>query len=51
MVSVTDLGRSTMETYIRLREQWLTEQLAGMSDEERDCLHRASELLDRLSGR
>jgi DNA-binding MarR family transcriptional regulator len=51
MVSITDLGRTTMETYIRLREQWLHEQLAGMSGEELDCLHRACQLLDRLSGR
>ena len=51
MVSITDRGRSTMETYIQLREQWLTEQLADLSDEELATLQRACDLLVRLAGR
>ena len=51
MVSITDRGRSTMETYIQLREQWLTEQLADLSDDELATLQRACDLLVRLSGR
>jgi len=51
MVSITDRGRSTMETYIQLREQWLTEQLADLSDDELATLKRACDLLVRLAGR
>jgi DNA-binding MarR family transcriptional regulator len=51
MVSITDRGRSTMETYIQLREQWLTEQLVDLTDEELATLRRACDLLVRLSGR
>jgi len=51
MVSITERGRSTMETYIRLREQWLTEQLADLSGDELATLQRACDLLVRLAGR
>jgi DNA-binding MarR family transcriptional regulator len=51
MVSITDRGRATMETYIQLREQWLTEQLADLSDDELATLQRACDLLVRLAGR
>jgi DNA-binding MarR family transcriptional regulator len=51
MVSITGRGRSTMETYIQLREQWLTEQLADLSDGELVTLQRACDLLVRLAGR
>jgi DNA-binding MarR family transcriptional regulator len=51
LVSVTDLGRETMETYIQRRQQWLTEHLAELSADDLDVLHRAAQLLERLAGR
>ena len=51
LVEVTELGSSTMQTYIQRREQWLTEQLSDMDPEDLETLHQASALLDKLAGR
>jgi len=50
MISITDVGRSTMEAYIQRRQQWLTDHLAELSADDLQLLHRAAEILERLAG-
>jgi DNA-binding MarR family transcriptional regulator len=48
ILAATEAGRAVVAEHRRAREAWLAQRLATLSPEERDILHRASELLDRL---
>jgi DNA-binding MarR family transcriptional regulator len=48
-VSATEQGRRAHEEYRKRRDAWLCRQLKNLSDEERDVLVKATDLLDRLA--
>lgn len=50
IVSVTDKGLDYINAAISRREAWLDQQLAELSDEEREVLSRAAEIIDRVAG-
>ncbi len=49
LVQITDVGASRMQEYVRVRERWLEQQLAGLTAQERELLGRAMPLLVRLA--
>ena len=48
-VSATDEGRRAHEEYRKRRDAWLCRQLKELSEEEREVLVKASDILDRLA--
>lgn len=49
LVQITALGSHRMQEYIRARELWLEQQLAGLPQEDRDLLQKATVLIDQLA--
>ena len=49
LVQITPMGAQRMTEFVRVRELWLEQQLAALSQEDRDILAAASPLLERLS--
>jgi DNA-binding MarR family transcriptional regulator len=42
-------GRSVLDEYQRVRDEWLANRLAGLTPEERKALQRAAEILTRIA--
>lgn len=49
LVQITPNGAHRMTEFVRARELWLEQQLAGLSQPERDLLAAAAPVLDRLA--
>jgi DNA-binding MarR family transcriptional regulator len=49
VVALTDGGRATLRADRARRDAWLARRLAHLSAEEREVLHRAAPLLERLA--
>ncbi|WP_425454807.1 MarR family winged helix-turn-helix transcriptional regulator [Actinokineospora cianjurensis] len=50
IVALTDAGRAFIEADISAREAWLDKRLAELTDDERDTLAAAAEIIDRMAG-
>ncbi len=50
ILSLTPEGRKTIERVRRHRDEWMLERLEGLTDDERDLLHRASDVLAKVAG-
>ena len=48
VVAVTPAGATLLKEDRRKREAWLAQRLRDLTPEERDLLHRAAEVIDRL---
>lgn len=48
VVSLTDAGRRLLREDRRQREAWLAQRLRDLSSQDREVLHQAAEVLDRL---
>jgi DNA-binding MarR family transcriptional regulator len=51
VVELTDAGNREIVETRRRRDAWLTVQLDGLSDADRETLHRAAEILLEVAGR
>lgn len=49
LVQITAKGAHRMTEFVRAREVWLEQQLAGLTQQEQDLLAAAAPLLDRLA--
>lgn len=49
IVSITDTGRGYLDAEAAARERWLDRRLAELSDDERELLSRAVEVIDRMA--
>jgi DNA-binding MarR family transcriptional regulator len=49
ILSTTESGRAVLAQLERAPEEWLTSRLAELGPEERETLHRAAEILQRIS--
>ena len=49
ILAATEGGRVVLEQLERARDSWLAHRLAALTDEERDTLHEAAEILHRLA--
>lgn len=50
IVSLTPAAEQFLSEEVRMREAWLSQRLAELSDAERETLRAASEVIDRLVG-
>lgn len=50
LVHATAEGRRSHEEYRKRRDAWLFRRLQTLSPEERELLHRATDLLDKVAG-
>src|SRR4051794_35861744 len=51
IVTLSERGRDFMQEMISAREAWLDKQLAELSEDEREVLSRAAEIIDRMAGK
>jgi DNA-binding MarR family transcriptional regulator len=51
VVTLTEAGRDYVDAEVSARERWLDAQLAQLTPEERILLHRAVDIIDRITGR
>jgi DNA-binding MarR family transcriptional regulator len=51
VVALTQAGRDYVDAEVSARERWLEAQLAQLTPDERILLHRAVDIIDRLTGR
>jgi DNA-binding MarR family transcriptional regulator len=49
ILSATEAGRAVLAQYERARDEWLSRRLAELSQEEREILRRAAEILHRVA--
>jgi len=49
LLSATEAGRGVLLEQRRVKAEWLTRRLAGLSPEDREVLARAAEILDRVA--
>ena len=49
ILSATEQGRAMYAQFERVRNEWLAEQLAALSDEDREVLVRAAEILQQVA--
>ncbi|MEV4256237.1 MarR family transcriptional regulator [Spirillospora sp. NPDC049652] len=49
VLATTEAGHALLAEERRRKEQWLARRLNELTDEERDILHRAAPVLDKLS--
>ncbi|WDZ86459.1 MarR family winged helix-turn-helix transcriptional regulator [Micromonospora cathayae] len=49
ILAPTDGGRAVLDQFERARDEWLATRLAGLTEEERDTLRRAAEILQQLA--
>ena len=49
VLSATDAGREVFTEHRRARDEWLTNQLAGLTAEEQATLNAAAAILTRLA--
>jgi DNA-binding MarR family transcriptional regulator len=50
IVELSESGLGYVRETISVREAWLDRQLADLSDEEREVLFKAAEIIDRMAG-
>jgi len=50
IVELTEEGRRFIRAEVCARERWLDQRLAKLTDEEREILSRAAEIIDRMAG-
>ena len=50
IVTLSDAGRAFHDAQIMAREAWLDRRLAELSDDERELLDKAAEIIDRMAG-
>ena len=50
-VSLTDAGRAVVEETTRRRDSWLEGAIASLTDDERDVLARAAEIMREVASR
>ena len=51
VVALTEAGRDYVDAEVSARERWLDAQLAQLTPDERDLLHRAVDIIDRIADR
>ncbi|ASU77400.1 MarR family transcriptional regulator [Actinopolyspora erythraea] len=51
IVELTEAGNERMEQEVSVREQWLDQRLAELTDQERDTLSSAARILERMAQR
>lgn len=51
VVAVTEAGRARVDADVAARERWLSQQLSGLTAEQRDLLAKAAALIDDLAKR
>ncbi|MEV6234168.1 MarR family transcriptional regulator [Saccharopolyspora shandongensis] len=51
IVELTEAGQARIDEEVSIRERWLDQQLADLSEEDRRVLCQAAEIIDRLAGR
>ncbi|SDO98925.1 DNA-binding transcriptional regulator, MarR family [Actinopolyspora xinjiangensis] len=51
IVALTEAGNERMEQEVSVREQWLDQRLAELTDQERDTLSSAARILERMAQR
>ncbi|MFC4910773.1 MarR family transcriptional regulator [Actinomadura gamaensis] len=49
VLAPTEAGKALLAEERRRKEQWLARRLADLTEEEREILHRAAPVLDKLS--
>jgi DNA-binding MarR family transcriptional regulator len=49
LLSATETGRAVLLEQRRVKAEWLTRRLAGLTAEDREVLARAAEILDRVA--
>ncbi|WP_207917016.1 MarR family transcriptional regulator [Micromonospora sp. KC723] len=49
ILAATEGGRAVLEQFERARNEWLAERLAALTEDERDTLRRAAEILQQLA--
>lgn len=49
ILGTTESGRAVLAALNQARNSWLAQQLADLTDEERDALQRAAEILQRVA--
>ncbi|WP_433531063.1 MarR family winged helix-turn-helix transcriptional regulator [Micromonospora sp. CA-263727] len=49
ILAVTEGGRTVLDQFERVRDEWLARRLAELNDADRETLHHAAEILQRLS--
>ncbi|RIV37026.1 MarR family winged helix-turn-helix transcriptional regulator [Micromonospora radicis] len=49
ILAVTEGGRAVLDQFERVRDEWLAHRLAELNDADRETLHHAAEILQRLS--
>ncbi|MFE9202750.1 MarR family winged helix-turn-helix transcriptional regulator [Micromonospora sp. NPDC007230] len=49
ILAATEGGRAVLEQFERARNQWLADQLAELTEEERDTLRRAADILQEIA--
>ncbi|MFR9775810.1 MarR family winged helix-turn-helix transcriptional regulator [Micromonospora sp. MS34] len=49
ILAATEGGRAVLEQFERARNSWLAERLAALTEEERDTLRRAAEILQGIA--
>ncbi|WP_341718679.1 MarR family transcriptional regulator [Micromonospora sp. FIMYZ51] len=49
ILAVTEGGRAVLDQFERVRDEWLARRLAELNDVDRETLHHAAEILQRIS--
>ena len=49
ILAATEGGRAVLDQFERARNEWLASRLAALTEEERDTLRRAAEILQELA--
>ena len=49
ILAATEGGRAVLEQFERARNEWLASRLAALTEDERDTLRRAAEILQQLA--
>jgi DNA-binding MarR family transcriptional regulator len=49
ILAATEGGEAVLDQFERARDEWLAHRLAELSDEDRDTLHHAAEILHQLA--
>jgi len=49
ILAPSPLGRELLVEYQRVRDEWLANRIAGLTDADREALRRAAEILVRLA--
>ncbi len=49
ILAATEGGRAVLEQFERARNEWLADRLAALTEEERDTLRRAADILQEIA--